>query len=92
LFGFFASEDTGGNPILTVIGFGMILMISKVPEFVKSAFGVEDKAGKMVAQSVVGGMATPVKVQAAYKQWQSQRQSQQYQKEMLKNARRQRYS
>ncbi len=76
LFGFFnTSGNSLGNPILSVIGFGMILMITKVPEIVKGAFGVEDKMGGMVAQQIAGSMARPMQVRQSYQQWRRQRRS-----------------
>lgn len=91
LFGFFSvAENTAGAPILTVIGFGMVLMIAKVPEMVKSAFGVEDKMGGMIAQQVIGGVSSPIRYSQSYKQFRRQRISDKVSQAQLKDYKRRR--
>jgi hypothetical protein len=85
--GFFGMDDVGDESLLVVIAFGMVLMISKVPKIVKGAFGIEDKMGGMVTQTVMGGLAKPLQVQQSYKQWRRQRRSDHFTEMQLRNAR-----
>jgi hypothetical protein len=75
------------NAFQGLIALGMIMMTPKVVEMIKKALKVEEGAMAAGIPTIISGLAAPIRTIQAYKGWQQERESKEYQRLMLEQAR-----